>query len=104
MTANPYSQHLDKNPANHQPLTPLTLLERSASVYPDHVAVIHGNMRLSYSQLYSRARRLASALAQRYIGPGDTVTVMLPNAPPMLEAHYGVPMTGAVLHSDEHSA
>ena len=99
MTANPYSQHLDKNPANHQPLTPLTLLERSASVYPDHVAVIHGNMRLSYSQLYSRARRLASALAQRYIGPGDTVTVMLPNVPAMLEAHYGVPMTGAVLHS-----
>ena len=55
-------------------------------------------MRLSYSELYSRARRLASALAQRYIGPGDTVTVMLPNMPAMLEAHYGVPMTGAVLH------
>ena len=99
MTANPYEQHLDKTPANYQPLTPLTLLERSAAVYPDHVAVIHGKQRMSYAQLYDRSRRLASALAQRYIGPGDTVTVMLPNVPAMLEAHYGVPMTGAVLHS-----
>ena len=99
MTANPYEQHLDKTPANYQPLTPLTLLERSAAVYPDHVAVIHGKQRMSYAQLYDRSRRLASALAQRYVGPGDTVTVMLPNVPAMLEAHYGVPMTGAVLHS-----
>ncbi len=95
---NPYEQNLGRNPANYQPLTPLSLLERAAAVYPDHVAVIHGNMRVSYRDLYARSRRLASALALRFIGPGDTVSVMLSNSPPMLEAHYGVPMTGAVLH------
>ncbi len=99
MTSNPYAQHLDKNPANYQPLTPLTLLERSAAVYPDHVAVIHGKQRFTYAELYARSRRLAAALARRYIGPGDTVSVMLPNVPAMLECHYGVPMTGAVLHA-----
>ncbi len=95
----PYDKHLDRNPANHQPLTPLTLLERAAMVHPSHPAVIHGRLRTSYRQLYERARRLASALAGRGIGRGDTVSVMLANTPPMLEAHYGVPMTGAVLHS-----
>ena len=99
MHNNPFEQHLPKTPANHQPLTPIAFLARSAAVYPDHVAVIHGSLRRSYSELYTRARRLASALAQRYIGVGDTVTVMLPNTPEMLEAHYGVPMTGGVLHS-----
>jgi fatty-acyl-CoA synthase len=99
MSENPYTQHLDKNPANFQPLTPLSFLERAASVFPGHPAVIHGGLRFSYAELYARARRLASALAARYIGPGDTVSVMLPNTPPMLEAHYGVPMTGAVLHA-----
>ena len=99
MTANPYEQGLGRNPANYQPLTPLTLLERAAAVYPDQLAVIHGNARYSYRQLYDRSRCLASALARRFIGPGDTVSVMLSNTPPMLEAHYGVPMTGAVLHS-----
>jgi fatty-acyl-CoA synthase len=97
--ANPYAQHLDKTPANFQPLTPLTFLDRTAAVYPHHLAVVHGAQRLSYTQLYVRARRLASALAARYVGPGDTVTVMLPNTPPMIEAHYAVPMTGAVLHA-----
>jgi len=99
MSANPYSQHLDKNAANFQPLSPLTLLDRAASVFPRHPAVIHGRLRLTYAEFYVRTRRLASALAARGIGPGDTVSVMLPNTPPMLEAHYGVPMTGAVLHA-----
>jgi fatty-acyl-CoA synthase len=99
MSSNPYSQHLDKRPANHQALTPLTFLERAAAVYPRHTAVVHGALRLTYAELYARARRLGSALAGHYIGPGDTVSVMLANTPPMLEAHYGVPMTGAVLHS-----
>ena len=97
--ANPYDTGLDKTPANYQPLTPLVFLERAASVHPEHVAVIHGKSRLSYAELYARTRQLASALAARGIGVGDTVSVMLANTPAMLEAHYGVPMTGAVLHS-----
>jgi fatty-acyl-CoA synthase len=99
MTLSPYDTNLDKNPANYQPLTPLSLLERAAAVYPDHLAVIHGTRRISYREFYARCRRLASALAQRQVGPGDTVSAMLTNTPPMLEAHHGVPMTGAVLHS-----
>jgi len=99
MSENRYTQHLDKNPANYRALTPLSFLERAASVFPHHPAVIHGRSRLGYAELYARARRLASALAARYVGPGDTVSVMLPNTPPMVEAHYGVPMTGAVLHA-----
>ncbi|WP_439541614.1 acyl-CoA synthetase [Hyphomicrobium sp.] len=98
MIENPYAIGLAKNPANYQPLTPLGLLERAASVYPNHTAIIHGSQRISYAEFYARARRLASALAGRGIGPGDTVSVMLPNTPAMLEAHYAVPMTGAVLH------
>jgi fatty-acyl-CoA synthase len=98
MSQNPYSVGLDKNPANYQPLTPIGLLERAAKVYPDHTAIIHGNRRTSYAEFYARARRLASALARRGIGPGDTVSVMLSNTPAMLEAHYAVPMVGAVLH------
>ncbi len=99
MSSDPYNEHLDQNPANYQPLTPLQFLARAAAVYPAHTAVIHGNQRFSYAELYARSRRLASALTKRGIGPGDTVSVMLSNTPPMLEAHYGVPMTGAVLHS-----
>src|SRR5215218_10630564 len=95
----PYDIHLDKNPANFQPLTPLTLLERAASVFPEQTAVIHGPLRRTYRELYARCRRLASALAARGIGRGDTVSVMLANTPAMLEAHYGVPMTGAVLNT-----
>jgi len=97
--SNPYETGLDKNAANYQPLTPLVFLERAASVHPDHTAIIHGNKRISYSELYARSRKLASALASRGIGAGDTVSVMLANSPAMLEAHYGVPMTGAVLHA-----
>ena len=99
MYVNPYEQALEKNPANYQPLTPLTLLERAARVYPDQTAIIHGKQKFTYAAFYARSRQLASALASRYIGVGDTVSVMLANTPPMLEAHYGVPMTGAVLHS-----
>ncbi|MCB1759895.1 MAG: acyl-CoA synthetase [Gammaproteobacteria bacterium] len=94
-----YNQHLDKNPANYQPLTPLTFLQRAASVYPDHTAIIHGETHTSYSDFYRRSKLLASALSSRGIGRNDTVSVMLPNTPAMLEAHYGVPMCGAVLHS-----
>jgi fatty-acyl-CoA synthase len=97
--ANPYDTGLDRNPANYQPLTPLVFLQRAASVHPHHTAVIHGKTRIPYAEFYARSRKLASALAARGIGVGDTVSVMLANTPAMLEAHYGVPMTGAVLHS-----
>jgi fatty-acyl-CoA synthase len=99
MPQTPYDTGLDKNAANFQPLTPLTFLERAASVFPDRPAVIHGQRRSTYAEFYARARRLASALAQRGIKRGDTVSVMLANTPAMLEAHYGVPMTGAVLNT-----
>src|SRR5215469_2221573 len=95
----PFDTGLDKNPANFQPLTPLTFLKRAAAVFPDQPAVIHGAQTLSYAQFGARARRLASALAQRGVKRGTTVTVMLANTPPMLEAHYGVPMAGAVLNT-----
>jgi len=95
---NAYDAGLSKTPANYQPLTPLVFLERAASVYPEHTAIIHGTARASYATFYRRARQLASALAARGIGVGDTVSVMLSNTPSMLEAHYGVPMTGGVLH------
>lgn len=94
-----YDRDLDRNRANFQPLTPLLFLERAAEVHPDHVAVIHGGLRRTYRELYARARRLAGALARRGIGRGDTVAAMLPNIPEMIEAHYGVPMTGAVLNT-----
>ena len=97
--ASPYDTGLDKTPANYQPLTPLVFLERAASVHPAHTAIIHGQEHISYGDFYARARRLGSALASRGFGEGDTVSVMLANSPAMLEAHYGVPMAGAVLHS-----
>jgi fatty-acyl-CoA synthase len=95
----PYDIDLDRNPANFQPLTPLTLLERAASVFPRHTAIIHGARRWSYAEFYARCRRLASALAKRGIKRGDTVSVVLANSQAMLECHYGVPMTGAVLNT-----
>jgi fatty-acyl-CoA synthase len=94
-----FDRGLDRNPANHQPLTPLGFLERAAAVFPDHIAVIHGAGRWTYAVFYARARRLASALCRRNIGAGATVSVMLPNTPAMLECHYGVPMAGAVLNT-----
>src|SRR5262245_26714494 len=99
MALTPYDIDLDRNPANFQPLTPLTFLERAAAVFPDHTAVIHGALRRSYAELYARTRRLASALARRGIGRGDTVSVLAANTPALLEAHYGVPMSGAVVNT-----
>ncbi len=99
MAGSIYDLYLDRNDANCRPLTPLGFLERAASVFPDHTAIIHGALRRNYRDFYSRSRRLASALAKLGIGRGDTVAVMLSNVPAMLEAHYGVPMTGAVLNA-----
>ncbi|WP_375409320.1 acyl-CoA synthetase [uncultured Methylobacterium sp.] len=94
-----YDRDLDRNPANYQPLTPLSYLDRAALVFPERVAIIHGPLRRTYAELDRRCRRLASALAARGIGQGDTVAVMLANTPEMIECHYGVPMTGAVLNT-----
>ena len=105
----PYdAPHLTKNAANFSALTPLAFLPRAAAVYPDKLAVIHGAFRFTYRQLYDRCRRLASALRRRGVGRGDTVAIMAPNVPALLEAHYGVPMAGAVLNAlnyrlDAHS-
>ncbi|MBI2317860.1 MAG: AMP-binding protein, partial [Betaproteobacteria bacterium] len=96
---NPYEVGLAKNAANYTPLTPLSLLARTAYVYPGRSAVIHGDRQLTWSEVYARCRRLASALKQRGVGSGDTVAVMLPNVPAMYEAHFGVPMAGAVLNT-----
>ena len=96
---NPYDVGLDQNPANYQPLTPLTFLERAALVFPKHTAIIHGKLRRDYAGLYARCCQFASVLDRAGLGPGDTVSVMLLNTPAMIEAHYGVPMAGAVLHS-----
>ncbi|HXL71729.1 MAG TPA: acyl-CoA synthetase [Rhizomicrobium sp.] len=90
---------LPRTGANFQPLTPLSMLERTASVFPDHPAVIHAKQRFTYAEFYRRSRRLASALAAYGIGKNDTVAAMLANTPAMLEAHYGVPMTGGVLNA-----
>lgn len=97
--SNIYTRDLERNPANHTPQTPITFLTRSAGVYPDKVAVIHGDTRYSYREFYQRCLRLASALKARGVGKGDTVSVMAPNVPALLEAHYAVPMLGAVLNA-----
>ena len=94
-----YDQGLDRNQANYAPLTPLTFIERAAAVFPDRLSVIHGEQRFTWKETYARCRRLASALSRRGIGKNDTVSVMLPNTPPMYEAHFGVPMCGAVLNA-----
>jgi fatty-acyl-CoA synthase len=96
---NPYEQDLDRNAANFAPLTPLTFLEWSGTVYPDHPSVVHGARRFAWKDTYARCRRLASALARRGVGVGDTVAAMLPNTPEMYECHFGVPMAGAVLNA-----
>jgi fatty-acyl-CoA synthase len=97
--ANLFERDLDRNTANFVPLSPLSFLRRAAFVYPDKVAVIHGDRRHTYQEFYERCCRLASALAQRGVGVGDTVAVIAPNVPELLEAHYGVPMVGAVLNA-----
>ena len=90
---------LEKNSANYCPLTPISFLERSARIFPEKTAVIHGPYSYNYREFHSRCKRLASALKRRGIGPGDTVAVMSPNTPAMLETHYGVPMCGGVLNA-----
>ena len=99
MSVSPYDRDLDRNPANFQPLTPLTLLERAAAVFPDRPAIAHGPLRRNYREFHARSKKLASALAKRGFARGDTVAVMLANTPAMLECHYGVPMCGAVLNA-----
>ncbi|NKC14341.1 MAG: AMP-binding protein [Gammaproteobacteria bacterium] len=98
-TANPYELHLERTLANFTALTPLSFIERAAHVYPDQCAVIHGELRRSWRETYARCRRLASALNKRGIGPGDTVAILAPNVPAILEASFGVPMAGAVLNT-----
>lgn len=94
-----FLESLDKGPANHIALTPLSFIERTASTYPDYPAVIHGGIRRNWGQTYERCRQLASALSQLGVARGDTVAVMLPNIPAMLEVHFAVPMLGAVLNT-----
>jgi fatty-acyl-CoA synthase len=94
-----YDQNLPQTPANHAPLSPLSFIERTAEVYPDRLAIVHGALRQTWGQTYARCRRLASSLRAAGIGKNDTVAVMLPNTPPMVEAHFGVPMAGAVLNT-----
>nr|XP_010938304.1 acetate/butyrate--CoA ligase AAE7, peroxisomal [Elaeis guineensis] len=89
---------LPKNPANYTALTPLWFLERAALVHPNRLAVVHGPVRYTWADTYRRCRRLASALASRSIGPGSTVAVIAPNIPALYEAHFGVPMAGAVVN------
>jgi 3-(methylthio)propionyl---CoA ligase len=97
--AGAFEQDLDRRAANYAPLTPLSFLAWAAHVYPGKPAVIHGDRVFTYAELYARCRRLASALARRGIGHGDCVAVMAPNVPALLEAHYGIPMAGAVLNA-----
>ena len=94
-----YEQHLDRSAANYASLTPLSLIARTAYTWPQRIAVVHGARRYTWSETYARSRRLASALAHRGIGVGDTVAVMLANTPEMVECHFGVPMTGGVLNT-----
>ena len=96
MSQNAYQQGLDKNAANYVPLSPLSFIERTAMVYPTRTSVVHGTLAYTWSQTYERCRRLASALVAHGVKKGDTVACMLPNVPSMFEAHFGVPMTGAV--------
>ena len=96
---NPYEQYLDQNSANYEPLSPLTFLERAAFVYPQKTAIVHGDTRRNWKETYQRCKQLASALNKRGLGPGDTVSVLAPNIPEHFEAHFGVPMSGAVLNS-----
>ena len=94
-----FNQDLPQNPANYVPLSPLSFIERTQAVYPTRTAIIYGERRITWAETYVRCKQLASALAQRGIGKGDTVATMLPNIPAMVEAHFGVPMLGAVLNT-----
>lgn len=99
MSAKAYAQGLDKNEANHVPLTPLNFLDRTAGVFPLRTAIVHGTLRQSWAETRDRCYRLASALVRLGITPGDTVSIIAPNTPAMVEAHLGVPLSGAVLNA-----
>src|SRR6478609_4606974 len=99
MNGNPYKTGLDRNAANYVPLSPIGFLRRSASVYPNRLSVIDGERHYTWRQSLERCRRLASALAAHGVGRGDTVALMAPNVPEAFEAHFGVPMAGAVLNA-----
>ena len=99
MSKNPYESDLDANPANYAELTPIGFLERSAAVYPERTSIVHGNRRHPWAETRARCRRLASSLAARGIGRGDTVSVMAPNVPAAWEATLAVPMLGAVVNT-----
>ena len=94
-----YERGLERGPANHTALTPCDFMARAAAIYPARTAVVHGRLRRSYAETYARCCRLAGALAARGVGLGDTVSILAPNVPAMLEAHFGVPMAGAVLNA-----
>ena len=98
-TTSPYAQGLERNPANYVPLTPLTFIERSAQIYPQRLAVVHGARRYTWRDSYTRSRMLASALRQHGVGRNDTVAVVLNNTPEMFECHFGVPGSAAVLNT-----
>lgn len=102
MSAQSYAKGLDRCEANHVPLTPLGFLDRAALAHPDRLAVVHGDLARTWAQTRERCHRLASALAARGIQPGDTVSVLAPNTPAMLESHFGVPLAGAVLNTINH--
>lgn len=94
-----FDQDLPRTEANYAALSPLSFIERAAEVYPQRTAVVHGGLRRTWSEVFMRCRQLASALERHGVGKGDTVAVMLPNTPPMVEAHFGIPVTGAVLNA-----
>lgn len=102
MNTGAYANGLDQRPANHVPLTPLGFLDRAALVHPERVAVIHGELQRTWAQTRDRCYRLASALVGRDIRPGDTVSILSPNTPAMIEAHFGVPLSGAILNTINH--
>jgi fatty-acyl-CoA synthase len=101
---NIYQEGLDRNVANYTPLTPLTFIARTAYVYPERMAVIHGQRRYTWLQTFSRARRLASALAAEGVGEGDTVAALLNNTPEMIECHFGVPVTRGGAQYAQHAS
>ncbi|MGB0904522.1 MAG: AMP-binding protein, partial [Mangrovicoccus sp.] len=94
-----YEQGLDQNPANYVALSPLSFIQRTAAIYPDYTAVVHTGVRRTWAETYERCVRLASALKTRGLGKGDTVSIIAANIPEMFEAHFGVPMSGAVLNT-----
>ena len=97
--AGPYRHSLGKRTANYLPLSPLSFLPKAAAVHPHRIALVHGAWRSTWAETYDRCRRLASALIRHGVGPGDTVAILAPNVPAIYEAHFGVPMTGAVLNT-----